>query len=265
MSWFRVDDKSAFHRKVVRAGNAAWGALCRMGAYSADHGDDGFVCLEVASMIASESELAMLMSVGLLERTDRDGGGYMIHDFLEWNPSRESLESLSKKRAKAGRRGGSKRKANALASVQAIASPIAEAKPEQRDGLGVGSLSSQGERERESGTIRVVRNATDDGANGMSVGMWCEGIRSVTGKTYPMPTHGLQTMLVGCFVAQNWGGEIGESARAAGAAYAIAHAGRTLSPHGYVAWEGSGRPSVGPAKAPLQPVPPGGRAWKVGK
>ena len=43
MSWFKLDDKSTFHRKVVAAGNAAWGAFCRLGTHSSDQGTDGVV------------------------------------------------------------------------------------------------------------------------------------------------------------------------------------------------------------------------------
>ena len=46
MSWFRIDDKSAFHRKVLKAGNEAWGAICRAGAVSAGEGTDGRVTRE---------------------------------------------------------------------------------------------------------------------------------------------------------------------------------------------------------------------------
>jgi hypothetical protein len=110
MSWFKLDDKSTFHRKVVAVGNAAWGAFCRLGTHSSDQGADGFVSSEVARLIAAEDELARLETVGLLERCQ---GGYSLHDFLKYNPSAKEVAKTRKQRASAGSAGGSKRQANA--------------------------------------------------------------------------------------------------------------------------------------------------------
>lgn len=90
---------------------------------------------------------------------------------------------------------------------------------------------------------RKVRNVTDDGANGSSVDAWCDGIASVTGRPFTRPTPGVAKQLVQCFVDRGWGYEVVEfQARAAGAAYARAFKGRTMSPFRYVEWESSGRP-----------------------
>lgn len=125
MPWFRLDDKSWGHAKVVAAGNAAWGALCRLGAWSSDHGTDGSIPMSVACLIASQDEIDRLVAVGLLEReTDVC---LRIHDFLDRNPSARDTERTRKKRADAGRIGGlrsaSIRQASEPASAQAPASP----------------------------------------------------------------------------------------------------------------------------------------------
>jgi hypothetical protein len=125
MSWFRLDDKSTFHRKVVSAGNAAWGALCRMGTHSSDQLLDGFVPREVAILIASTDEIASLVRTGLLSEEPH---GYVIHDFLDWNPSARDVLKSRKDKAKAGRSGGqASAQARAVAPAQAAAQAPASA------------------------------------------------------------------------------------------------------------------------------------------
>lgn len=107
MSWFRLDDKGAFHAKVTSAGNEAYGAWCRAGQLSCSLGSDGFIPFSTAKAIAPERVWRKLLSVGLLDPAE---GGYQIHDFAEYNPtSAEVIErraEISAARAQAGRRGG---------------------------------------------------------------------------------------------------------------------------------------------------------------
>lgn len=113
MTWFRVDDKSAFHRKVTDVGNEAWGALCRAGAWSSDHLTDGRVPWSVALTIASKKIWERLFVTGLCERLEGTTD-FLIHDFLDWNPSKEQVLELRQHRSQAGRRGGvAKREAKA--------------------------------------------------------------------------------------------------------------------------------------------------------
>lgn len=66
---------------------------------------------------------------------ERVSGGYQVHDFADYQPSREEVIALRATRAEAGRKGGlrsgstrrSKGEANASASAQAPAAPPLEA------------------------------------------------------------------------------------------------------------------------------------------
>jgi len=113
MPWFKVDDQSTFHKKVVAAGNSAWGALVRMGAHSCAQMSDGRVPKTVARLIATPKELQRLVNVGLLTRLGDDyaimPGGYEIHDFLDYNPSREELEAQQSRKSSAGKLGNARR------------------------------------------------------------------------------------------------------------------------------------------------------------
>src|SRR3970282_1491578 len=58
-----------------------------------------------------------LCASGLLEKNRR---GYVVHDFLEYNPSKAQLKELREKKAKAGQAGGI---AKAMADAKARATP----------------------------------------------------------------------------------------------------------------------------------------------
>lgn len=90
MPWFKVDDQTTFHPKVLRAGNAAFGAWVRMGAYCGAQLTDGFIPDQVAHMIATKKELDKMIDVELLHVV---GGGFQIHDYLDFQPSREQVLS----------------------------------------------------------------------------------------------------------------------------------------------------------------------------
>jgi hypothetical protein len=99
MSWARLDDQMAFHAKIIKAGNEAVGAWVRMITYSCAHLTDGKVTKEVALSIAPQRVVTKAVTAGLL---DLDGDGYIVHDFLDWNPPAEVV--LEKRRADAERK-----------------------------------------------------------------------------------------------------------------------------------------------------------------
>lgn len=130
MTWFKLDDKSAFHTKVVRAGNEAWGAVCRAGAWSSDQGTDGFVPDEIASMIAQARVWRKAENsggpgrAGLVERVE---GGWQIHDFLDWNPSAKQVverRETTRKRVEQWRE-----KHNGNASCNAVTNAVSNTAP----------------------------------------------------------------------------------------------------------------------------------------
>jgi hypothetical protein len=260
VSWFRVDDKSAFHAKVVNVGNAAWGALCRMGAWASDHRTDGLLDVCLAKLIATEDEIARLIAEGFLEKAGEKS--YRIHDFLDWNPSAASLESLSKKRSRAGKQGGF----NSRASRQAIAStsalPSAEANGHQRVGPGSGIGISEGESEREPDeTPRRNRNENSDGAMGYAVRGWQESCDVKTRLSV-----GELNKLLDAFDAHVGNEDKEAFARRTGTAFKKYSAGRPANVWKYAEWldakqpaersAGQPRPEVDGSKSPARRPPP---------
>ena len=109
MTWVKLTDVFPDHPKIRMAGQAAaWlyvAGLC----HCARHTTNGLI-VDVALPglggygNSRVSKLAqVLVNVGLWERQD---GGYMVHDYLDFQPSREVVERQREQRRRAGQIGG---------------------------------------------------------------------------------------------------------------------------------------------------------------
>jgi len=101
MPWFRLDDSFHSHPKVIAAGNEAVGLYVRCGTYAAEHLTDGFVGKQIVLLYGSEALAARLVETKLWNRAR---GGWNIHDYLDYNPSRETVEKERKAAAERQRR-----------------------------------------------------------------------------------------------------------------------------------------------------------------
>lgn len=133
MSWVRLDDTRAINRKLMQAGFEARGfdeaAICLVCL----HETDGHLSRADAAMLAIGHGCknwvklaARLVEVG---RWETNGDGWIIHDYLEYNPSRAEWHDLKERRREAGSIGGKRAAAQRQASATAKAAPIATAKP----------------------------------------------------------------------------------------------------------------------------------------
>ena len=109
MAWLKIDDRVRTHPKIAKAGpSAAWLWFCGI-CYCREHLSDGFIPHEVVSALAlnlpsPSKHAAKLVDVRLWEPAD---GGYLVHDFLDWNPSKAEVlasrkEDLARKRGRSG-------------------------------------------------------------------------------------------------------------------------------------------------------------------
>ena len=96
MTWFKVDDRLAFHPKVLAAGDAAVGGWVRLCAHASGMERDGFLTTPEILCVISRRTLSKLLQVRLLDEAE---GGYQIHDYLEYNPSAASLRHEREKTA----------------------------------------------------------------------------------------------------------------------------------------------------------------------
>lgn len=132
MVWAKIDDKYAEHPKVVAAGEEAAWVNVKAILWSCRFLTDGFIPEEAAHVLASEKPLMSPSDGGFVQQRapkeprkrphrapeeprfrqiiarltrefhGRSGlwkpatGGYLIHDFLEYNPSKEAVEAERK-------------------------------------------------------------------------------------------------------------------------------------------------------------------------
>jgi hypothetical protein len=147
MTWARIDDGYPSHPKVVAAG-ADGVALDVAGmCYAARFATDGYVPAALIGALCPpiadpEAIAGRLVEVGRWHAPDHDcpdcmaiTDGWVIHDFLEYNPSAVTQEDRRRKRAEAGRKGGQRSgqvRSNGPSDRQASASAVASSRHEPR-------------------------------------------------------------------------------------------------------------------------------------
>ena len=127
MSWVRLDDQFSDHPKVLEAGPlAGWLWVCGL-AYCNRLRTDGFIPAGAVPRLADVPHAAKLaatlVQAGLWNAV---AGGFQVHDYLDYQPSREQSARTKEARAEAGRRGGSKpRPSKTEAICLPVATPVA--------------------------------------------------------------------------------------------------------------------------------------------
>ena len=105
MSWVKLDDSFYSHPKVVSAGAEASGLYVWALAYSSHHLTDGHVPgAWVKQMMGRRAGAisAVLVETGLWEV---NGTGWLIHDYLNYNPPREYILEKRRKDSTRKKRG----------------------------------------------------------------------------------------------------------------------------------------------------------------
>lgn len=110
MAWARIDDQFFYNKKVAQVDGPAKLLYLASLVYAANQLTDGFIPEKALKFIASTADVAncqefarQLLDVGLWDASD---DGYIIHDYLIWNPSKQQVLATREARAESGRRGG---------------------------------------------------------------------------------------------------------------------------------------------------------------
>jgi hypothetical protein len=101
LPWFRLDDSFHSHPKILAAGNEAVGLYVRCGTYAAAHLTDGKLPRDIVLLYGSDALADKLVAAKLWRRTR---GGWQIHDYLDYNPSREAVDNERKAAAERQKR-----------------------------------------------------------------------------------------------------------------------------------------------------------------
>lgn len=108
MSWVKLDDQARQHRKLLAVGpTAAWLWVCGLMYCNAQKARDGFIptaAVQVLYPIPTwKKEVPKLVAAGLWEAID---GGFVVHDYHDYQPTAEQAAEVSETKAAAGRLGG---------------------------------------------------------------------------------------------------------------------------------------------------------------
>ena len=110
MPFATLDDNFPDHPKVFGLSDAAFRLHVSGIVYCARHKTDGNVPVEKVRTLVPRFRPAALRE--LVDRgmwQDVLGGAYYVHDYLDWNLSREQIDSRREARARSGRKGAMKR------------------------------------------------------------------------------------------------------------------------------------------------------------
>lgn len=132
MGWAKFDDRWPTHPKLLAAGLEAKGLDACGICYAAGQETDGFIPDSALSILAAghrnpHKVAKVLVDVGRWTRDD-ERKGYVIHDYLDYNPSKESREAERQGKRDAGRRGGLKSRPGG-SKAKAGASTLLQAEP----------------------------------------------------------------------------------------------------------------------------------------
>ena len=117
MTWAKFDDKFPRHPKVRPRTDAAFRLHVAGICYCAEHTTDGWIAADEADVLVAgwskaktRKAIDELIGAGLWEVVSGpEGQGYEVHDFLDYNPSREQVQAVrdgAKKRMKDHREKG---------------------------------------------------------------------------------------------------------------------------------------------------------------
>jgi hypothetical protein len=110
LSWVKIDDRYATHRKILRAGPTAMALDVAGMCYAAVHETDGHIpsaaLAAAAPFLSKPKALAAAATLVEVGRWSKVSDGWQIHDFLEYNPSaaqRQQARDTSTERVRAHR------------------------------------------------------------------------------------------------------------------------------------------------------------------
>jgi len=95
VTWFKVDDTFWSHPKVIMLPPRAVSLWVRAGAWSAAHGQDGFVPVKAVRLCGTLGAAHELVEAGLWEETvgaDDTLAGFTFHDWADYQPSAEEVD-----------------------------------------------------------------------------------------------------------------------------------------------------------------------------
>lgn len=133
MSWVKSDDNEPLHPKIFRAGALGYAFFQAAKCFCSRNLTDGFIPSRELPLVlpsitprTAVKAAVILVECGLFDVKD---DGYLVHDYLEYNPSRIEVLERRAERAESGRVGGLRKASNRLALARATLQTPAKLTP----------------------------------------------------------------------------------------------------------------------------------------
>ncbi len=109
MSWVKLDDGFSEHPKVLAVSGDALKLHLAGFCYCARQETDGAIPeLALAQLTQFSKPKAIKLAARLVEVRlwERNGAGWLVHDYLDYNPSKKELDARREIKRRAGQAGG---------------------------------------------------------------------------------------------------------------------------------------------------------------
>ena len=168
MSWFPLEETITDHPKILQVGHKGFALYVAGLCYASKHLTNGFILTPAVSSLlpdlrAQVAKVAVgLVNAGLWEEAS---GGYQVHDYLDYQRSREQVEARRREGAARQRKLQDKRRpavSNAVTNNES-----ASVTNGQDDDV----TNSQADRVTNDQGDRVTNNRDDDVTNGQGDGV----------------------------------------------------------------------------------------------
>lgn len=111
MPWVQLDDGYAEHPKIDSLSDGAFRLHTAAICYANRYQTDGIIPAEKAPRLMPRFRKTYIQELvdRMLWHDIGDGAAYEIHDFLDWNRSREQIAEDKKRASESGKKGAQKR------------------------------------------------------------------------------------------------------------------------------------------------------------
>jgi len=159
MAWFKVDDSAYDHAKFCGLPDSALALWVRAGVWSSRHLTDGVIPPEALRLFGRNARQAasILQARGLWESC---GDGFRFHDWTDWQPSREVVESRRKAATERHRRWSQRRDTQ----QERVTESVANASQERVTNACVTPLVTEPRPDPTRNTLKSVTGAGGAGA-----------------------------------------------------------------------------------------------------
>ena len=177
--YIRVDVDLPDHEKLDGLSDKAFRTLIELWCWCGRHLTDGFVRDAKWKTFGTKTAREQLVAHGLAERV---GFGYLMHDYLEHQRSRQEVMELKAKRAESGRKGGNA-KARALANAKQVLEQTPEQVLYQNPGKSVAEAEAEAEADQSMADVVHQSNGSYGGNTPDLTDLIIEELRKATGRT----------------------------------------------------------------------------------